>query len=87
MKRKSLIVFLLIIVFVLSGCSGNTNRSSSSGTSGTSKQCNMGEVEIDGMCCRYIYKYPNKDGSCPYGYDDDPPAGGNRNVCWKESCH
>ncbi|MBR5662055.1 MAG: hypothetical protein IKX00_00205 [Bacilli bacterium] len=81
MKRKILIIFLVLIVFILSRCSDNTNGSNSSNTNVNSKECNMGEVEIDGMCCRYIYKYPNKDGSCPTGYDDNPPSGGNRNVC------
>lgn len=86
MKNKCLIIFLLLILCILTGCSNNSNGRDSNNSTSVSRECNMGEQEVDGMCCRYIYKYPNKDGSCPNGYDDDPPPSGNRNVCWRESC-
>lgn len=79
-------ILLALLVFLLLGCSNNTSSNPSSTTGSSSKSCLSGEYYVDGSCCRYNYKYPNKDGSCPYDYDDDPPPGGNYNVCWKEVC-
>lgn len=80
------VIFLITIGFIfLVGCD-NSNEYNTYEYE-TNLKCSMGEVQMNGRCCRYISRYPNKDGTCPNGYDDSAPSGYNQNMCWKENCH
>jgi len=78
-------IILVLIVILLTGCSSDSGAIDNT-NSVSEKQCLSGEYEVSGRCCRYISRYPNKDGSCPVGYDDSAPGAYNPNMCYKESC-
>ena len=84
MKR---VLFLVSIILLITGCMNSTTQVNSSKINDETSSCSMGEVEMNGRCCRYISRYPNKDGSCPVGYDDSAPSGYIQNMCWKEKCN